>query len=90
MPIDFKNSKSICYIGFSHLIGFFSVIMIVSLTYKVHLFCFFILFLSDDLYYMLETLDFAFHIGSTSTFLYFDLYLNTAYADTMFISLFIH
>ena len=29
----------------------------------------------------LETLEFAFHIGSTSTFLYFDLYLNdTAYA----------
>ena len=28
----------------------------------------------------LEMLDFAFHIGSTPTFLYFDLYLNTAYA----------
>ena len=28
----------------------------------------------------LETLEFAFHSGSTSTFLYFDLYLNTAYA----------
>ena len=28
----------------------------------------------------LETLDFAFHIDSTPTFLYFDLYLNTAYA----------
>ena len=28
----------------------------------------------------LETLGFAFKIGSTSTFLYFDLYLNTAYA----------
>ena len=28
----------------------------------------------------LETLDFTLHIGSTSTFLYFDLYLNTAYA----------
>ena len=28
----------------------------------------------------LELLDFAFHIGSTPTFLYFDLYLNTAYA----------
>ena len=27
----------------------------------------------------LETLDFTFHIGSTSTFLYFDFYLNTAY-----------
>ena len=28
----------------------------------------------------LETLDFAIHIGSTPTFLYFELYLNTAYA----------
>ena len=28
----------------------------------------------------LEMLDFAFHIGSTPTFLYLDLYLNTAYA----------
>ena len=28
----------------------------------------------------LETLDFTIHIGSTPTFLYFDLYLNTAYA----------
>ena len=28
----------------------------------------------------LETLEFTFHIGSTPTFLYFDLYLNTAYA----------
>ena len=28
----------------------------------------------------LETLDFAFYIGSTPIFLYFDLYLNTAYA----------
>ena len=28
----------------------------------------------------LETLEFAFHIGSTPAFLYFDLYLNTAYA----------
>ena len=29
---------------------------------------------------MLKTLDFVFYIGSTPTFLYFDLYLNTAYA----------
>ena len=29
---------------------------------------------------MLETLDFTIRIGSTPTFLYFDLYLNTAYA----------
>ena len=27
-----------------------------------------------------KTLDFAFYIGSTATFLYFDLYFNTAYA----------
>ena len=37
------------------------------------------MFLSDE-GPMLETLDFAFYIGSTPTFLYFDLYLNTAYA----------
>ena len=30
--------------------------------------------------HFLETLDFTIHIGSTPTFLYFDLYLNTAYA----------
>ena len=29
---------------------------------------------------MYKTLDFAFHISSAPTFLYFDLYLNTAYA----------
>ena len=28
----------------------------------------------------LETLDFTINIGSTPTYLYFDLYLNTAYA----------
>ena len=37
------------------------------------------MFLSDE-GATLETLDFAFHIGSTQTFLYFDFYLNTAYA----------
>ena len=37
------------------------------------------MFLSDE-GPTLETLDFTFHIGSTPTFLYFDLYLNTAYA----------
>ena len=36
-------------------------------------------FLSDE-GATLETLDFAFYIGSTPTFLYFDLYLNTTYA----------
>ena len=29
---------------------------------------------------MLETLDYTIHIGSTATFLYFDLYLYSAYA----------
>ena len=37
------------------------------------------MFLSDDRP-TLKTLDFAFYIGSTPTFLYFDFYLNTAYA----------
>ena len=37
------------------------------------------MFLSDKRS-TLETLDFTFYIGSTPTFLYFDLYLNTAYA----------
>ena len=32
---------------------------------------------------MLETLGFAFHVSSTPTFLYFDLYLGTAYAAQM-------
>ena len=32
---------------------------------------------------MLETLDFTFYIGSTPTFLYFDLYLNTAYTQNV-------
>ena len=36
-------------------------------------------FLSDE-GPSLETFDLAFYIGSTPTFLYFDLYLNTAYA----------
>ena len=31
----------------------------------------------------LETLDFTFYIGSTPTFLYFDLYLNTAFAQNV-------
>ena len=38
-----------------------------------------IVFLSDERP-TLESLDFTIHIGSTPTFLYFDLYLNTAYA----------
>ena len=36
------------------------------------------MFLSDE-GPTLKTLDFAFYIGSTAIFLYFDLYLNTAY-----------
>ena len=39
----------------------------------------FILFLSDE-GPMLETLDHTIRIGSTPTFLYFDLYLHSAYA----------
>ena len=34
------------------------------------------MFLSDE---RLKMLDFTIHIGSTPTFLYFNLYLNTAY-----------
>ena len=37
------------------------------------------MFLSDE-GPSLKTLDFAFYFGTTPTFLYFDLYLNTAYA----------
>ena len=39
----------------------------------------FSMFLSDK-GSTLETLNFAFYFGSTPTFLYFDFYLNTAYA----------
>ena len=39
----------------------------------------YILFLSNE-GPMLETLDYTIRIGSTSTFLYFDLYLFSAYA----------
>ena len=45
-----------------------------------------LLFLSDE-GPTLETLDFTFHIGSTPTFSYFDLYLNTAYASKLRLSL---
>ena len=38
----------------------------------------FYLFYVKDMY-TLETLDFSFYIGSRRTFLYYDLYLNTAY-----------
>ena len=36
---------------------------------------------------MLETLEYTIRIGSTPTFLYFDLYLYSAYGDTTFITL---
>ena len=48
-------------------------------VFNVELFMYQVLFLSDE-GPTLETLDFAFYIGSTPTFLYFDLYFNTAYA----------
>ena len=38
------------------------------------------IFLSDEGPMAFKTLDFAFYIGSTATFLYFDLYFNTAHA----------
>ena len=41
------------------------------------------MFLSDE-GLTLETLDFTVRIDSTPTFLYFDLYLNTAYAAHYF------
>ena len=62
----------ICYC-FSHLIGLLSVTWL-SLLYKFTRFFTYFLFLSDE-GSMLETLDHTFRIGSTPTFLYFDLYL---------------
>ena len=84
--IDFKNSKwltyfcillCICYC-FSHLIGLRSVTWL-SLFYKFTRFFIYFLFLSDE-GPMLETLDYTIRIGSIPTFLYFDLYLYSAYA----------
>ena len=78
--IDLKNSKwltyfcillCICYC-FSHLIGLLSVTWL-SLLYKFTRFFIYFLFLSDE-GPMLETLDYTIRIGSTPTFLYFDLY----------------
>ena len=51
----------------------------VSLLYKFIRFFIYFLFLSDE-GPTLETLDFTIRIGSTPTFLYFDLYLYSAYA----------
>ena len=50
-----------------------------SLSYKFTRFFIYFLFLSDE-GPMLETLDHTIRIGSTPTFLYFDLYLYSAYA----------
>ena len=50
-----------------------------SLLYKFTRFSIYFLFLSDE-GPMLETLDYTIRIGSTSTFLYFNLYLYSAYA----------
>ena len=81
--IDFKSTYfcillCICYC-FSHLISLLSVRWL-SLLYKFTRFLKFIFcFLSDE-GPMLETLDYTTCIGSTPTFLYFDLYLYSAYA----------
>ena len=57
-----------------------------SLLYKFTWFFIYFLILSDG-GPMLETLDYTIRIGSTSTILYFDLYLYSAYAaHTTFIS----
>ena len=56
---------------FSHLIGLLSVTWL-SLLYKFTRFSIYFLFLSDE-GPMLETLDYTIRIGSTPTFLYFDL-----------------
>ena len=51
----------------------------VIISYKFTRFSIYFLFLSDE-GPMLETLDHTIRIGSTPTFLYFDLYLHSAYA----------
>ena len=93
--IDFENSKwlpnfasyyallCICYC-FSHLIGLLSVTWL-PLLYKFTWFFIYFLFLSDE-GPMLETLHFTIRIGSTPTFLYFDLYLYSSCQQTTFIT----
>ena len=66
------------YNYFPHLIGLFSVTWL-FLLYKFTRFLIYFLFLSDE-GPMLETLDYTIRIGSTPTFLYFDLYLYSTYA----------
>ena len=51
----------------------------VIISYKFTRFFIYFLFFSDE-GPMLETLDHTIRIGSTPTFLYFDLYLHSAYA----------
>ena len=51
----------------------------VIISYRFTRFFIYFLFLSDE-GPMLETLDHTIRIGSTPTFLYFDLYLYSAYA----------
>ena len=58
----------------SHLIGLRSVTWL-SLLYKFTRFFIYFLFLSDE-GPMLETLDYTIRIGSTPTFLYFDIYIH--------------
>ena len=53
--------------------------MIISLINSLGFLFIYFMFLSDE-GPTLKTLDFTFHIGSTPTFLYFDLYLYSAYA----------
>ena len=59
-------------------VGLFSVTWL-SLLYKLTRFFIYFLFLSDK-ELTLDTLDYTIRIGSTPTFLYFDLYLYSAYA----------
>ena len=47
------------------------------------------MFLSDE-GPTLKMLDFTFHIGSTPTFLYFELYLNTAYATHTYVHFYLY
>ena len=68
----------ICYC-FSHLIVLLSVTWL-SRLYKFPRFFVYFLFLSDE-GPMLETLNYTIRIGSTPTFLSFDLYLYSAYAS---------
>ena len=76
----------ICYC-FSHLIGLFSFHMIISLISFIYVHSVFTFMFFFDEGPTLETINFTFHIDSTPTFLYSDLYLNTAYTQhTTFIA----